>query len=176
MDRRKFLSAVAPNGDALKVSPVDDFPVPLSGSIIVELDTGRVVELVIAELSMLYELGEIPDELTTIAAKTLFAPAQDKDEREREKNYMARLRLAKWVAARSLVNPRVVEKPTKTNEITINHLYHDEIWQIYNFALSPAFALDNFRLQQARHVAVVSGLQDVGDETEQHAEGAAATE
>lgn len=54
----------------------DDFPVPLEGTITVKLETGRVVEMVIGELSMLYEMGEIPNDLTAIAVRTLFPPKE----------------------------------------------------------------------------------------------------
>lgn len=152
-------SIVASNGNSLRATPAGELPIPLHESITVELDTGRVVEMVVGELSMLYEAGEIPDELTGIAARELFPPAKE-DEREREKRYRERLRLAKWVVGRVLRNPLVVENPQAANEIAITHLYHDEIWDIYSLANSPARAMDSFRRQQARHVGVVSEVQD----------------
>lgn len=132
----------------------EHFPVPLTEAFTVELDTGRVVEMVIAELSMLYEAGEIPDELTPIAARQLFPPAAP-NEREQQQRYRERLRLAKWVVSRVLRTP-----------IPVEQLYHDEIWQIYGLANDPARALDNFRRQQARHVAALPEVQDTGPETQ----------
>lgn len=152
---------IAVNGNG---STPSDFPVPLEGTITVKLDTGRVVEMVIGELSMLYEMGEVPNELTPIAIRTLFPPAQEK-ESEREKRYFERWKVVKWLVSRVLVS-----------KIEVNRLYHDEIWQIYNMANSPALALENFRLQQAQHVADLSGQQDVGDTAEPTAERAATQE
>lgn len=169
MDRRKFMTnsnLVATNGNTLRVTPAGDLPIPLHDSITVELDTGRVVEMVVGELSMLYELGEIPDDLTPIAARELLAPPKDEPPAAREKRYFERLKLARWVAGRVLTQPRVVEKPKGNAEIAITGLYHDEIWQIYGLANSPASALDNFRRQQARHVATLPGQQDVGPQAE----------
>lgn len=151
--------AVNGNGATAIISSPDDFPVPLEGIITVELDTGRVVEMMIGELSMLYEMGEIPSELTAIAAKSLFPPAKENDA-EREKRYWERWRLAKWLVGRVLVT-----------KIDVNRLYHDEIWQIYNMANSPARAMENFRRQQAGHVGSVSSLQDVEPSAEPALEG-----
>lgn len=167
-------TVIAVNGSAPLPSKANEFPVPLTGSVIIQLDTGRVVEMVVAELSMLYEAGEIPDELTPIASKVLFAPAKE-EERDRERSYLDRLRLAKWVVKHVLRQPRVVEEPQTKYEIKISDLYHDEIWQIYQLANSPSVALATFRRQQAGHVAALSGRQDVGAEAEPaaHSPGAA---
>lgn len=148
------------NGVHAAVSDPANFPIPLEGVITVELTTGRVVQMVIGELEMLYERGEIPNELTRIAARELMTPPPT-SEAEREKRYMERLRLVRWVAGRVLVAP----------QMDVAHLYHDEIWQIYDMANSPALALDNFRRQQARHVGVVPGQQDVEPTTEPAAAG-----
>lgn len=145
-----------------QVSFLEEYPVPLEGTITVQLDTGRIVEMVIGELSMLYEMGEIPNELTAIAAKTLFPPVQEKDG-EREKRYWERFKVAKWLVGRVLVT-----------KIAVNRLYHDEIWQIYNMANSPALAMENFRRQQTERMADVPGQQDVGDSAESTPESAAA--
>lgn len=159
MAKRSNAEIVASNGNVRRVTQPGELPIPLHESITIELDTGRVVEMVVGELSMLYEVGEIPDDLTGIAARELFPPAKEED-REREKRYRERLRLAKWVVARVLRNPVVVDNPQAANEIAISHLYHDEIWDIYSLANSPARAMDNFRRQQARHVGAVSEMQD----------------
>jgi hypothetical protein len=155
---------VAVNGNSVvpPVSDPHDFPHPLDGVITVKLDTGRVVEMVIGELSMLYEAGEIPNDLTSIAVRTLFPPAKE-DENQREKRYWERWKIVKWLVGRVL----------KT-KIDLNRLYHDEIWQIYNMANSPALAMDNFRRQQTEHVGDLSGQQDVGTSAEPTPEGAAA--
>jgi hypothetical protein len=128
----------------------ETLPRPLQDAIGIELDTGRTVSLVIAELSMLYELGEIPDELTPLAARELFAPAKD-DERERGQRYLERLRLARWV----------VGKVLRTPGLGVEELYHDEIWEIYSLANSPARALETFRRQQARRVDSVSKVPEI---------------
>lgn len=144
MTKRTNANIIAANGEALRPSPVDVLPIPLEGSITVELDTGRVVEMVVGELSMLYELGEIPDELTEIAARELFPPDKSSD-RNPPQRYAERMRLVRWVVERVLVT-----------KIPVNHLYHDELWEIWGLANSPARAMDNFRRQQARHVGSVS--------------------
>lgn len=159
----KILS-VNSNVNAQVIPASDDFPVPLEGAITVQLETGRVVEMVIGELSMLYEMGEIPNDLTAIAVRQLFPPAQEK-ESEREKRYFERWKVVKWLVQRVLV----------TN-INVNRLYHDEIWQIYNMANSPALAMENFRRQQEKRVGDLSGQQDMGDTTEPTPESAAAAE
>lgn len=151
------------SGALPQVSDPADFPVPLQGEITVELSSGRVVTMVIAELEMLYEMGEIPNDLARIAARELVVPVSS-NESEREKRFMERLRLVKWVAGRVLVEPK----------IEIDRLYRTELWEIYEMANSPARALENFRVQQARHVGAVSGLQDVGAEAEPTATGEAA--
>jgi hypothetical protein len=160
MSRQSRTGILTSNGNLPSVSPVTDFPAPLEETLVVKLDTGRVVKMVVAELSMLYEAGEIPDELTPIASRALF-PAGKEDEREREHSYRERLRLAKWVAGRVLRNPVVVDNPKGGNEITIGRLYHDEIWQIYGLANSPVEALRNFRRQQASHVGAAPEVQAV---------------
>lgn len=175
MSKRTNTAIIASNGETLRPTPAGELPIPLHDSFTVELDTGRVVEMVVGELSMLYEAGEIPDELTKVAVRTLFPPATP-DEREREQRYYERLRLAKWVVERVLVHPRVVDAPQGEGEIAISHLYHDEIWQIYELANSPARAMSNFRRQQARHVGTVSRQQDVEAAAESETNRAAAAQ
>lgn len=165
MAKRLSDSLVASNGNgaAPQSSPLEAFPAPLEETIFVKLGTGRVVEMVIGELSMFYELGQIPDELKAVAAKVLFAAAKD-NPLEIEKRYFERLKLAKWTAAQVLRN----------NDTPISRFYHDEIWEIYNLANDPARALDTFRRFQASHVGVVHELQDVGASAEPaHAPAAA---
>lgn len=165
MAKRLSESIVGTNGNGSKpqLSPPDGFPMPLEESIFVELGTGRVVEMVIGELSMYYEIGEIPDELKGIAAKVLFTTAKD-DPKEVEKRYFDRLKLAKWT----------VSKVLRNNVVPISRFYHEEVWQIYNLANDPALAMEIFRLFQARHVGLGDERGDVGSTTEPIAESAAA--
>ena len=126
------------------------FPLPLQEPFEVQLETGRKVQLVIGELSMLLEAGDIPNDLLPIAVQQIYPP--DKfDERAWAQQGSERLRLAKWLVGKVLRTPVPVEQ-----------LYHEEVWEIYGLANRPARALDNFRRQQARHVAVISDLQDAG--------------
>jgi hypothetical protein len=150
-------SIVTANGNGYKpqISPMDDYPVPLEESIFVELSTGRVVEMVIGELSMFYELGRIPDELKGIAARILFTSAKD-NPKEIEKRYFERLELAKWTVSEVLRN----------NSTPMTRFYHDEIWEIYNLANDPARAMENFRLFKAGLLGSVHGLQDMGTQAE----------
>lgn len=164
---KRLNEAMVSNGNGFKpqVSAADAFPAPLDESIFVELSTGRVVEMVIGELSMFYELGRIPDELKSIAAKILFTAAKD-DPRAVEKRYFERLELAKWTVSEALRN----------NSVPIDRFYHDEIWQIYNFANDPALAMENFRLYERRHVGVVPESGDILEAAEPMHEGSAAAE
>lgn len=164
MTKRLNEAIVASNGNGFKpqISSEDEFPAPLEETIFVELSTGRVVEMVIGELSMFYELGEIPDELKSIAAKILFTAGKD-DIKEIEKRYFERLKLAKWTLGKVLRN----------NQVPIERFYHDEIWEIYNYANDPARAMENFRLFKTRHVGSVHELQDVGGQTEPVVAGSA---
>ena len=175
MAKRSNATLVASNGDILRPTPADALPIPLRDPVTVELATGRVVEMVVGELEMLYELGEIPDDLTRVAVRELFPPANP-DERERGERLRERLRLIKWVVRRVLVHPRVVDEPQGPDEIAIDYLYNDEVWEIYRLANSPARALASFRRQQARRVGPVSRQQDVGATAEPEAAGVAAAE
>lgn len=151
-------------------------PIPMTDAIPVTLDTGREVEIVLGDLAMLYEIGEIPDDLTPIAQRMLFA-APPKNDAGAEKRYTERFKLVKWlVVNKFLKKPVVVETPKRPGEIAANHLYRDEIWQIYNLANDPALALSTFRRQQGIDVAAVSGLQDVGEQAESEADSTAAEE
>lgn len=165
MAKRLSDSIVASNGNGYKpqLSPMEDYPAPLEETIFVELGTGRVVEMVIGELSMFYELGRIPDELKGIAAKILFTAAKD-NPKEIEKRYFERLELARWTASEVLRN----------NSTPIARFYHDEIWEIYNLANDPARALETFRRFQASHVGVVSESGDLREDAEPTLEGEAA--
>lgn len=148
----------------------EHLPIPGEEPITVTLDTGRVVEMVIAELEMLYEAGDIPDELTAIAARQLFPPANEKQE-QREKRYFEQFKLAKHVVTKVLRKPIVVATPMKPGEIAINHLYRDEIWQIYRLANDPAEALKNFRRQQAGDVVAAQESEGVRPTAEPVAAG-----
>lgn len=130
----------------------DYMPIPGVDALAITLDTGRKIEMVVAELEMLYEAGDIPDELTAIAARQLFPPAKQ-DDKDREKRYFGQYRLAKYVVTKVLRKPIIVATPMRPGEISINYLYRDEIWQIYRLANAPAEALENFRRQQEGDVA-----------------------
>lgn len=164
MNKANNAKIIATNGavPAIPVSTPDEYPVPLEGVITVKLETGRVVQMVIGELSMLYEMGEIPNELIPIAARSLFEPSKENDP-EYEKRYWERWKLVKWLAGRVL----------KT-QIDPKRLFDEEVWQIYNLANNPGLAVRNFRRQQAGNVESVYELQDVGADTEPTAERAAA--
>lgn len=144
----------------LNVQPEDHFPIPGEEAISVTLDTGRKIEMVVAELEMLYEAGDIPDELTAIAMRQLFPPAKQ-DDQGREKRYFEQFRLAKHVVTKVLRKPIIVATPMKAGEISINHLFRDEIWQIYRLANNPAEALENFRRQQEGDVAAAQESEGV---------------
>lgn len=161
MAKRLSDSIVTTNGNGYKpqVSPMDDFPAPLEETIFVELSTGRVVEMVIGELSMFLRLGKIPDELKGLAQKILFTPQKDNPV-EVEKRYFQRFELAKWTASEVLRN----------NVVPVDRFYDTEIWDIYNFANDPASAFENFRFFKARHVGVVSEGGDVLEVAEPIAE------
>lgn len=152
MSKHTGATNVAPNGNGGEKTHAEFFPIPGEETIAVTLTTGRKVEMVVAELEMLYEAGDIPDELTAIAARQLFPPAKQDDE-GREKRYFEQFRLAKHVVTKVLRKPIIVATPMKAGEIAINHLYRDEIWQIYRLANDPAEALGNFRRQQEGDVA-----------------------
>jgi hypothetical protein len=164
---KRLHEAVISNGNGYKpqVSAADALPVPLEESIFVELSTGRIVEMVIGELSMFYELGRIPDELKRMAAKILFTAGKD-DLKEVEKRYFERLELAKWTVSEVLIN----------NSTPLSRFYHEEIWEIYNLANDPARAMENFRFFQAKHVGVVSEGGDIRQAAEPMLEGATAAE
>lgn len=152
MAKRLNEAIVASNGNGYKpqISPEDEFPQPLEESIFVELSTGRVVEMVIGELSMYFEIGEIPDELKGIAAKILFTAGKD-DLKEVEKRYFERLKLARWTVGKVLRN----------NQVAPERFFHDEIWEVYNLANDPARALENFRFFKEKHVGVVPESGDL---------------
>ena len=144
---------VAANGDILRPTPAGELPLPLEGVITVELRTGRVVEMVVAELEALQEIGEIPNELAGLVARELYAPV--KDEGEYIQRGRERYKIAKWLVA------HVLRGPTKFAE-----LFRSEIWEIYNMCQEPARALDNFRKFQARHVGRLSALPEMASDTE----------
>lgn len=145
---------VANNGETLRPTPASEMPVPLEGVITVQLETGRVVEMVIGELSMFYELGEIPDELTHLVARELIEGATETLQ-ERMKRRSERFQIAKWLAGEVL--RRAATRQGKPDPAL--KLYHEEIWEIYNLANSPKDALDNFRRQQAQRVVDLHGQQ-----------------
>ena len=165
MAKRLSDSRVTTNGNGSKpqISPMDAFPAPLEETIFVELNTGRVVEMVIGELSMFYELGRIPDELKGIASKILFTQAKD-NPKEIEKRYFERLELARWTASEVLRN----------NTTPMTRFYHDEIWEIYNLANDPARAMEKFRQYQRRDVGDISESGDLWQDAEPTLEGEAA--
>lgn len=159
MSKQEKSTILAVNGQHAPSADPNHLPMPLEGEITVRLSTGRVVDMVIGELTMFYELGEIPDELTPVAAKILFATGKD-DPREVEKRYFERLKLARWT----------VGKVVHGNTTPVERLYHSEIWEIYDLANAPALALDNFRRYQEERMGTVSAVQDL----EPSAESAAA--
>ncbi len=114
--------------------------------------------MVIGELSMFFEAGDIPDTLLPIAIQQLFPPAVQSTA-ERAKHYAEELRLAKWLVGKVL-----------RCAVPVDQLYHDEIWEIYGLANAPARALENFRRQQAFTLATASGLRAIRPTAEPEAQ------
>ena len=135
------------NGVLPPVSNPNDFD--FDKPMLVSLTTGRVVEMVLGEVEMFLERGEIPNELIGIATRQLLPiPAKETDE-QAAKRIMERLQFAEWTAT------MVVKRGGPTERFA-----KGEIWEVYNLANNPAMLLANFRHQQAVHVDLLAQQQD----------------
>jgi hypothetical protein len=143
------------NSDMPRISNPADFPSP-GEPITVELSTGRVIEMVIGELEMFYERGDVPDDLTAIAARSLvYVEEAEEPIKVRAQRGIDAYRLAVWLAT------QVVKRGGP-----VGNFYRSEIWDVWKLANTPALALANFRRQQARHVEIASSLRDVPADAE----------
>lgn len=137
------------NGDMPQVSAPDDFD--YDKPMLVRLTTGRVIEMVLGEIEMFLQHGEIPNELIGIATRQLL-PSPDKETDEQAaKRIMERLQMAEWTAAQVVKRGGPIERFAKA-----------EIWEVYNLANNPAMLLANFRLQQRINVDLLAQQQAIG--------------
>ena len=137
------------NGVLPHISSPDDFPLPTE-PIVVRLTTGRVLEIVIGEIELFYERGEIPDDLTAIAARELIGPDANETPKQAADRVIKRLTLARWLAG------EVIRKGGPASALFVN-----EIWEVWNLSNSPALALANFRRQQAEHVSALAEMHEL---------------
>ncbi|MCC6454205.1 MAG: hypothetical protein IT328_04630 [Caldilineaceae bacterium] len=99
--------------------------------------------------------GNMPSELTGLAAKTLYSNIDldnVSDAVERAKEFVE---LLQFVAKETMLYPRVTEDGAGEDEITLSDIDPDDLIAIYNYATRYAAALRPFRLQQGADAAVV---------------------
>jgi len=123
---------------------------------------GHIVRIRTVRPDQLLKLGKIPQVLTTLLLEEIYGKGEeDKFEKflsdtETPEEAMAMLESLRVVCVAGMVEPRVVENPTKDNEISIDDIDLSDRAYIFRLVFAPSEALHRFRYQPPSDVDVVA--------------------
>ena len=145
----------------LKLTPASEWRRFREEGEIVPLSSGRVVKLRPVALDQLISDGELPDILTPVAAKTLWANTDTEallaDQTDLAKHYFDLVnRIVKMV----LLYPQIVDADPTDDQCLLYDLSLSERVEVFNMAQQPADLLKKFREQQEANLESLSDSED----------------
>lgn len=133
----------------------------------ITLPSGNTATLVPVALDQLVMNGEIPDFLTSIAAKSLWTETDSAAIPEDNDLSSRYLKLIDIIVPLAMLSPKVAILPNEEKgEISIDDIDFVDKVAIFNLAIQPSSVLRNFRKQQEEFMA---GVRD-GEDDEQSSE------
>lgn len=150
-----------------KVTPASEWRHFREEGELVPLISGRVVRVRPVALDQMILSGELPDFLTAIAAKTLWATPELEtalsDQVELAKNYF---NLVNLIVKQTVIEPAIVDTNPSESEVLLVDISLQERIEIFNMAQQPAEALRSFRLKQEAGMADIPDGEDIRAATE----------
>lgn len=125
------------------------------GIIVVLGTTGLRVRICTVDIATMLVLGEIPDFLSPIAAKTLWIEQSEEVLGNNSDLAKEVMRLIDYVVPLALLEPRVVvdrEPDYDANEISLKNIPFADRYAIFSLAIQPTEVLRQFRDQQAQNL------------------------
>lgn len=132
----------------------------------VTLPSGNVATLRPVALDSLLAAGEIPDLLSPVVAKTLWAetePAALAEQGELAKGF---LELIALVVPLAMMEPIVVNEPRADNEIALDDIELADKVGIFNLATGGASVLKSFLAEETKRLDAISDRENLRPETE----------
>lgn len=133
---------------------------------IVTLPSGNVARLRPVAVDALLAAGRIPDLLSGIAAKTLWAETDTASIAEQAEQAKGFADLINLIVPLAMLEPRVVAEPTGDGEIALDDVEFSDKIAVFQLSTGGSTVLKSFREQQARVVATVPDGEDVQPATE----------
>lgn len=129
---------------------------PREEGYVVELPSGNCARLRPVSLDVLIMQGQLPDLLTPIAAKMLWADTQTDaiaDQLELAKGYTE---LVHYTVKASVLEPKIVDVPQADDEVSLEDIDFADKTAIFQLATQPSEVLRRFRRKQAGDVEPLS--------------------
>ena len=137
----------------------------LSGTVI-KLPSGNVARLRPVALDVLITSGKLPDLLTPIAAKTLWAELDMEEIGDAAEVAKSMSELLNFVCKASFLEPRVVDEEPEEDEIALEDIEIGDKTFVFQLATQPAEVLRRFRERQSRDVASVPDGESIPEPAE----------
>lgn len=150
----------------LQVPPASAWRKPREQGYTVRLPSGNVATLRPVAVDVLLLSGKLPDLLSPIVAKTLWAetePATLADQAELSKGFAE---LVNIVTRASMLNPRIVDEPSADDEIGLEDIDFSDKLAIFQLATGGSAVLQKFLEQQAASVEPVRDGESDNEPTE----------
>ena len=150
----------------LQVTPASAWRKPREQGYTVRLPSGNVATLRPVAVDVLLLSGKLPDLLSPIVAKTLWAetePATLADQAELSKGFAE---LVNIVTRAAMLNPSVVDVPTTDDEIGLEDIDFSDKLAIFQLATAGAEAMRRFRDGQTASVEPVRDGESDDEPTE----------
>ena len=132
-----------------------DWRKPREEGYVIRLPSGNMARLRPVALDVLIISGKLPDLLTQLAAKSLWAETDTAtigDQVELAKGYAELINI---IVPAAMMEPRIVEKPQADDEISLDDLQFSDKVAIFQLASGGTTLLQNFRDEQTPNVEPV---------------------
>lgn len=150
-------------GDNNQVTGAAVWRKPRQEGYVITLPSGNTARLRPVALDVMITSGKLPDILTPIAAKTLWAEIETEEIGNVAEMASGMADLFGIVCKAAFMEPAVVDKPKADNEISLEDISFEDKAAVFQLAIQPAKVLERFREQQAAGVESVPDSKDGKD-------------
>jgi hypothetical protein len=128
---------------------------------VVELASGMQVRLRPVSIERMLRSGQIPDELSPIAGKSIWSEFSEDSVGTSTNMVLGMFDLLDLICMAAIIEPKIVEDPQADDELSIDDLGTDEKYEVYQLVTQPGWVLRKFCEQQGANVASLPDGQDV---------------
>lgn len=132
----------------------------------IRLPSGNIATLRPVPLDQLMLSGKIPDLLTPIAARSLWAETDTSNIADQVETAKGFAELINLIVPLAVLRPRIVDNPQSDDEISLEDIDFSDKIAIFQLATGGSQTLSLFREQQEKRLEPVPDSEDVRPETE----------